>query len=226
MAPASGTGVLAFTSATPSIVGTLTQSAAGTSVIVLGNATGIGSATVLTLGGNGVSSTFNGTISDLSAVNAASTGSLVQVGNGILILGGANTYTGGTTVSGGTIVLGSTALGSGGITIGSGATANFAGYSPANNVTINGGTLYLGPGGATGTIALANSANTIDVSGYYQVLSGQIADPQITLGGDSTPGLALSNLRAITFKAMLRSTPAFPGTGWQQCHSQHRFGPA
>ena len=162
---------------------------------MLGNAAGPGSATVLTLGGNGVSTTFNGVISDLSLANSAATGSLFKTGSGMLTLGGSNTYTGGTTVNSGTLTLGgANALGAGGIAISSGATANFAGYSPANNVTINGGTLYLGPGGATGTITLAASANTINVSGNYQVLSGQVTGPGgFTLGGDSTPGLALSN---------------------------------
>jgi fibronectin-binding autotransporter adhesin len=102
---AGSTAVLAFTSASPAINGTLIQSGAGTSMIVLGNAVA-GTPTILTLGGNSVASTFSGAISDMSLLNSAAVGSLVKAGNGLLVLNGNNSYSGTTTITSGTLQIG------------------------------------------------------------------------------------------------------------------------
>ena len=73
-----------FTSATPSIA-SLASTGTGSGSIVLGNATA-GAATILTVGANNASTTFNGVISDLMATNAAAVGSFVKIGTGTLSL--------------------------------------------------------------------------------------------------------------------------------------------
>jgi|FEC22Drversion2_1045045.scaffolds.fasta_scaffold00159_12 outer membrane autotransporter protein len=59
----------------------------------------------LTAGGNNLSTTFGGSITD-SGDFGGTGGSLVKTGTGTLILTGNSTYTGGTTISGGTLQLG------------------------------------------------------------------------------------------------------------------------
>ena len=72
------------------------------------------SASTLTVGNDGTSTTFSELISDAPATMA-----LTKTGGGILTLAGANAYSGGTTISGGTLQVGnggaSGSLGTGGI---------------------------------------------------------------------------------------------------------------
>ncbi|HEU0209793.1 MAG TPA: autotransporter-associated beta strand repeat-containing protein [Candidatus Udaeobacter sp.] len=77
----------------------------------------------LTVGGNGLSATFNGVV--------GGGGFLIKTGNEKLILAGANTYTGGTTVTGGTL-------------LGQAASGSATGFGP---VQVNAGTF-----GGTGTV--------------------------------------------------------------------------
>ena len=94
----------------------LSSGPAGDNKISAGSIAGIGAyflgANQLTVGGNNLSTTVNGVISDCgfggSECNnlGAAGGALVKVGTGTMILGGANTYTGGTTINGGALQLG------------------------------------------------------------------------------------------------------------------------
>ena len=104
LSPSSGAVTLDFTSAAPSI-GSLGSSGAGSSSIVLGNATA-DTPTTLTAGANNASTTFGGSISDLSITASGAVGSLTKAGSGTLTLAGSNTYTGLTTVGGGVLQLG------------------------------------------------------------------------------------------------------------------------
>src|SRR6185437_14646392 len=107
----------------------------------------------LTVGGNNLSTTVSGVISDcgagLDCLSAGATGgSLVKVGTGTLTLSGANIYTGATTVNGGTLlVTGSiasplTTVNAGGILGGSGT---------VHGVAVNSGGVFAPGSGTAGT---------------------------------------------------------------------------
>jgi autotransporter-associated beta strand protein len=92
----SGGGALDFGSLTSADFGGLQ----GSGNLVLSNANSTDVA--LTVGGNNADTTFSGNLSDLDGG-----GSLTKTGTGLLILGGDDTYGGGTTVSSGTLELAS-----------------------------------------------------------------------------------------------------------------------
>src|SRR5262249_41322727 len=74
----------------------------------------------LIVGGNNLSTTVSGTISDGGASGGAG-GSLVKVGSGILTLSGTNTYTGTTTVNAGVLIVNGSIASSSLTTVNSGA---------------------------------------------------------------------------------------------------------
>jgi autotransporter-associated beta strand protein len=132
-------------------------------------------ADVLTLVGSGTITTNDG--ATLYASIGGSAG-LNKQGVGVLTLGGANTFSGPLVVSGGTLTVGDTSnLGSAdSLTISGGSTFAATGaVSYSGNVSISGG---------GGTIALANPAATVTLSG---LLSG--SDPLLI---DGTGGGALN----------------------------------
>ncbi len=133
MNPAAGTAATLFTSSSPSIGG-LSSSGAGASKVVLG---GVASATSLSVGSNGQSTTFSGVISDTTGVNPANVGSVTKTGSGTLTLLGANSYTGTTTVSAG--VISANTLANGGQPSSIGASTN-----NASNLILAGGLQYTG----------------------------------------------------------------------------------
>ena len=121
---------------------------------VVGNSAGGGSASTLTVGANGASSTFGGTIQDGNGQT-----SLVLVG-GVLNLTGANTYSGGTTIGGGTLNVNSdAALGgaSGAVTFTNNASLQFG----ANNVSLNSSRTISINSGVTATFDTNGNAATI-----------------------------------------------------------------
>jgi autotransporter-associated beta strand protein len=103
----------------------------------------------LTVGGNNLSTTVSGTISDGGA-SGGTGGSLVKVGTGTLTLSGTNTYTGATVVTGGTLLLTGDTSSSSGVAVGP--TAMLAGTGTAPGVLMVGGTLAPGPPNGIGTL--------------------------------------------------------------------------
>src|SRR5215831_17516707 len=86
----------------------------------------------LIVGGNNLSTTVSGTISDGGASGGAG-GSLVNVGSGILTLSGTNTYTGTTTVNAGALVVNGS-------------------IAPSSLTTVNSGAILLGGGTVGSTV--------------------------------------------------------------------------
>ena len=117
----SGGGMLSFGTLTSAAFGGL-QGSAGT--LTLNNAATTPAPVSLSVGGNGISTTFSGML--------AGSGSLTKVGTGRLVLSGSNDYTGGTIVSDGTLyVTNSEALGDEtSLTIGTDGTLIFAASPP------------------------------------------------------------------------------------------------
>ena len=124
----------------------------------IGSLTGAGNVTLgtaqLTVGGSDTSTTFWGVISG----NASDDDALVKIGDGVLTLSGANTYSGRTSVRAGTLRAGATNTFSAqsGLAVDSGAIIDLNGYDQIahrlygdGNVTLGAGTLTLRNGGAT-----------------------------------------------------------------------------
>lgn len=147
-------------------------------------------ATLSGTGAGGINfDTTGGNITMSGALTGA--GGLSKVGNGTLILSGANSYTGGTAVSAGTLRIGnSTGLGGGDVSV-SGGLLDLAGKgvattdSPVGAINLSGGAISFGIDGAasdrlsgTGTITLTGSTtlNLVGVGGAvpgtYTLLSG------------------------------------------------------
>jgi len=162
-----------------------TSGPAGNNRVTAGSIEGAGTynlgANQLRVGINGLSTTVSGTIND-GGMSGGTGASMVKVGDGTLLLTGANTYTGLTAVLGGTLQLGDggttgSILGNvfnaatfrinrsdtytfGGVIVGGGAfvqmgpgTTVFTGHSfYTGGTTISAGTLQLGNGGTSGGI--------------------------------------------------------------------------
>ncbi|MGV0877255.1 autotransporter-associated beta strand repeat-containing protein, partial [Martelella sp. FLE1502] len=166
--------------------------------ILLSNASGSNSLTINVTTGT---ATINAQLTENSGGGSIS---LVKAGSGTLILGSANSYTGGTTISGGTLQLGSTS-GAGsvfGAISGSGALNVFApsGQSVdfSNDISgLNGPFGINGPGtvnflkddsGYSGQTTVSNGTFNVlrDLGGTISVNGGTLAGDNATLGGAGT----------------------------------------
>jgi autotransporter-associated beta strand protein len=144
----------------------------------MGNLTGSGTISLggaqLTVGGDGNTKTFSGSISG--------TGSLVKTGTGTLTLSGTNSYGGSTKVNAGALVVtGSSStsefiVNSGGTLSGSGA---------VKPVTVSSGGTLKGTGTwgdvtNSGTLAPGNSIGTINITGNYTQATGSTLEIEIS----------------------------------------------
>jgi len=133
--------------------GTTAGSIAGAGTYFLGSKT-------LTVGGNDLSTTVSGVISD-GGLSGGVGGSLVKVGTGTLTLSGIDTYTGANTVDAGALIVNGSVAASSGVTVNSGGT--LGGVGTVSTTTVNAG----------GTLAPGNgNIGTLNVSGNLSFMSG------------------------------------------------------
>src|SRR5262245_14621884 len=118
----------------------------------------------LIVGGNNLSTTVDGTISDGGA-SGGTGGSLVKVGPGILTLAGTNTYTGATIVNAGVLAVNGSIARSSLTTVNSGAV--LFGSGTVGSTVVNAGG-FLVPGNSPGTMTVAGDL-TIQRNALYVV---------------------------------------------------------
>ncbi len=114
---------------------------------------------------------------DMWSNNISGPGSLTKLGTGILVLGGNNTYTGGTVVGGGTLALSGTLIG--------------------NLTTLAGGTFVSGGGYAVQPGSTLNNAGTFQSVGALLVNQGTLINSGTLLSSLATAG-SVSNTGSIT----------------------------
>gem|GEM_PF-723653 len=205
-----------------------TDGPTGLFAITAGSLAGAGDyylgANQVTVGGNNLSSTVSGVISDCGPTGSecslagSTNGSLVKVGTGTLTLSGANTYTGGTTISGGTVVANSVnagtvdALGTGAVKLDGGALRFGVSGALNNSVTFNanktstlsaatGQTVTLTNSVTLGANAVAQFGSTTD-TGTLVYAAGASADPtaSVVVAGGTLKDSG-SSLVGLTFDA-------------------------
>jgi autotransporter-associated beta strand protein len=163
---ASLTGAKNFTSTNdigPLALGTVTiTDSAGTGFTI-----GENSGNNITLSGNLTHTSASG-ITDTVSLNIGGGASLLQQGNGTLVLSGNETYSGGATISGGTLQQGSaTALGSGAVAVNSGGTLDLNGQTISQSSIAMHGAL------------INSSATAVTVSATLNATAGD----SLTFGG-------------------------------------------
>ncbi len=179
-------GALGVTTATGLGSGRLTMNS-GTTFILGGSFSTLNVANAVSLNGNDTINSPNGSTPELNGV-ISGTGSLTTSINGNLLLGNANTYSGGTTVKSGMLLAGATnAFGTGALSISAGATvATEAGgtLGLANNFILNGAdTFENGYGTApnlnltgiisgTGSLYITGSSGSINIRGVNTYSGG------------------------------------------------------
>ena len=150
----------------------------------------------LTVGGNNLSTTVSGVISDCGAGtdcgnSGATGGGLVKVGSGTLVLAGTDSYTGGTTVSAGTLFV-SGSIAASATTVASGGT--LAGTGTVGGVTVNSGGIFA-PGDGT-------AGSSLNVSGNLALQSGAIYLVQVNPSGSFASVTGIATLGGATVNAI------------------------
>src|SRR6516165_8482867 len=170
-----------------------TAGLAGDGNISAGSIAGAGNyylgSNLLTVGGNNLSTTVSGVISDCGdsgsdcSNSGATGGGLIKIGTGTLTLSGANTYTGPTAVNAGTLQAGAVNAFSSAsaFTVASGATLDLAGFDQtigslagAGNVTLGAATLTTNGDGSDTTFSgtISGSGGLVKVGEGTLTLSG------------------------------------------------------
>src|SRR5262245_23395963 len=193
-----------------------TAGPAGDGNISAGSLAGAGNyylgSNLLTVGGNNLSTTVSGVISDCGdsgsdCSNAGATGGgLIKIGTGTLTLSGANTYTGPTMVNAGTLQAGAVNAFSSAsaFTVASGATLDLAGFDQtvgslagAGNVTLGSAMLTTNGDGSDTTFSgtISGSGRLVKVGEGTLTLSGNNSYTGGTLLNEGT--LAVGSSRAL-----------------------------
>lgn len=147
------------------------------------------------IGAKNTTNTFAGVIADAGGAYLAS---LIKTGTGMLVLSGANTYSGGTTVNGGTLMV-NTATGSGtgsGVVTLTGGTLSGTGII-SGAVTVNSGAM-LAPGNqAIGTLTFSNALTLKSGStSFFEIRKSPLTNDVAKISGTLTNGgnLIVTNL--------------------------------
>ncbi|WP_438276023.1 autotransporter outer membrane beta-barrel domain-containing protein [Nitrobacter sp.] len=145
----------------------------------------------LTVGGNNLSTTVSGVISDCGpsgsscSSSGAIGGSLVKAGTGMLTLAGANLYTGPTTVDAGTLTVTGSLAASSPVSVHTGAV--LAGTGSVGSASINsGGTLAPGDGTPGSSMSLGSLA--LQAGAEYVVMLNPATASSADVTGTATPG--------------------------------------
>jgi len=193
-----------------------TAGLAGDGNISAGSIAGAGNyylgSNLLTVGGNNLSTTVSGVISDCGdsgsdcSNSGATGGGLIKIGTGTLTLSGVNTYTGPTMVNAGTLQAGAVNAFSSAsaFTVASGATLDLAGFDQtvgslagAGNVTLGSATLTTNGDGSDTTFSgtISGSGSLVKVGEGTLTLSGNNSYTGGTLLNEGT--LAVGSSRAL-----------------------------
>ena len=138
----------------------------------------------LTVGGNNLSTTVSGTISD-GGTSGGIGGSLVKTGTGTLILSGTNSYTGATTINQGMLQLDGTITSA--VTVNSGGIFSGNGIVDPATVTINSGAIFA-PGlpGQPGTFMTVNGSLAFQSGAIYLVQLNPSSTTYVMVNGPVT----------------------------------------
>ncbi|WP_249142668.1 autotransporter-associated beta strand repeat-containing protein, partial [Bradyrhizobium sp. AUGA SZCCT0160] len=152
----------------------------------------------VTVGGNNLSTTVTGVISDCGASGVAcgdpgaTGGQLIKTGTGTLNLAGNNIYTGNTTIDAGTLLVNGSIASSALTTVNAGAT--LGGTGTVGNLTIAGGTLA--PGNSIGTLSVQGSLVFTAASTYLVEVSPTNSDLTNVTGSATLGGATVSAIYA------------------------------
>ena len=177
----------------------------------------IGAVTGVSTAGNTTTLTLNGDNTGANAVtgvigngSAGGTLAVVKSGNGVWVLSGANTFTGGVTLNSGTLRLGNNAaLGSGTFTIAGGAIDVTSARTTTNNnaQAWNGDFTYVGTNTlnlCTGAVAM-NASRTVTVNASTLTVGGVISGAGFGLTKSGAGNLTLSAANTFTGPVTINS---------------------
>ncbi len=157
----------------------------------------------------------SGAVLTLSGASTATTGSLAKTGDGVLVLSGANLFSGGIDVSAGTLRLGaSNVLGDGNaLTIASGAVFDVnsfnetvASLNSSGTVILGTGNTFITSGNQTYTGQVTGGAITLNSTGGSIIANNTTNDFTGTVSVSSTGAVSLVDANALTLGAVTANT--------------------